>query len=126
MEKLISLKKLLWIDCLAAGLSGLLVTLFKTPLAEFTGLPNNLLTILSLISLGYAAFSMSLARQEFAPKRLVKILVFANATYAVSCLILIAFLYPLMTLIGVVYLLLESTFVAYLAVLEHRKIKDAV
>lgn len=122
MANLSPLKKLLWVDGIAALLSGLIVFTFNDKIARLLSLPDNLLTTLSIISLGYSCFSLYLAQSKSTAKGLLRILVIANFAYAIFCVILILFLHANTSLLGVVYLSLESLFVATLAALEWKQV----
>jgi hypothetical protein len=118
-----SLKKLIWIDAIAALLSGVVVFMIRPLLADFLRIPLSLLTTLSIISLCYACYSSYLARHKIKPVALVRILIGANALYALACVIIVMLLYGKMNVLGTVYLLLESAFVAGLAILEQRALR---
>ncbi|MBC7887620.1 MAG: hypothetical protein H7Z13_07005 [Ferruginibacter sp.] len=122
----LSLKNLLWIDAIAAMLSGFFVLILSATLSKLFNFPDKLLITLSMVSLGYASFSLSLAQQKSNPKRLLILLVIGNSIYAILCVILLTFLHSKATFLGLVYLLLESAFVAALALLEWRQIKLSI
>jgi hypothetical protein len=123
MYKFFSLQKLLWIDGIAALISGCIALLFTPTLSGFFNLPYQVLQIMAFISLGYAAYSLSLAQRKVNPLPLLKLLVFANCTWAVVCLSVMLFYSNTATFYGTVYLILEALFVATLAFLEWRQIK---
>lgn len=123
MDKLFSLKNLIWIDATAALLSGVIVLMLKAKLSLFFNFPESLLTTLGFVSLSYALFSFYLAQQKSKSKRLLKILVIANLVYAIVCIIIMLFLYKTANLFGVLYLILESSLIAILALVEWRQIK---
>ena len=118
-----SLKTLIWIDGVAALLSGCFVLAFGGQLAPFFNLPEQLLFSMCCVSFGYAAYSIRLAMQDQKPKKWLQVLVAANAIWAILCIVIAVYFIATATLWGIVYLILESFFVAALAVLEWRKIK---
>lgn len=124
MANLSPLKKLLWADGIAALLSGLIVFTFNEKIAKLLSLPENLLTTMSIVSLGYSSFSLYLAQSKSNSKRSITILVVANLAYAIFCAVLLLFLYTNTSVLGVIYLILESLFVATLAALEWRQVKQ--
>lgn len=123
MYKLFPLQRLLWIDGIAALTSGCIVLLFTSTLSVFFNLPQQVLIIMAFISLGYAAYSLSLAQRKVKPMPLLKLLVFANCAWVVVCLSVMLFYRNAATLYGTAYLLLEALFVATLAFLEWKKTK---
>ena len=118
-----SLKTLIWIDGIAALLSGCFVLAFRGQLAPFLHLPEQLLLAMCWVSFGYAAYSIRLAMQKQKPKKLIKVLVAANSIWAILCIGIAIYFITAATLWGIAYLILESLFVAALAVLEWRQIK---
>ena len=124
MANLSPLRKLLWTDGIAALLSGLIVLTFNEKIAKLLSLPENLLTTMSIVSLVYSSFSLYLAQAKSNTRGLLTILVVANSMYAIFCLVLILFLYRTTSVLGITYLILESLFVATLAALEWREVKQ--
>jgi hypothetical protein len=125
MHKFFSLQRLLWIDGIAALTSGCIVLIFTSSLSGFFNIPQPLLRILAFISLGYAAYSLSLAQRKVKPMPLLKLLVVANCAWAVVCLSVMLFYSNTATFYGTIYLILEALFVGTLAFLEWRQIKLA-
>jgi hypothetical protein len=119
MYKIFPLQQLLWIDSIAALLSGCVVLVFTSSL----NLPHRILQVMGIISLGYSAYSLSLAQRKIKAIRLLKLLVFANCAWVIVCLSITVLYRNTSTVYGTVYLLLEALFVGTLAILEWRQIK---
>ena len=111
------------IDGFAALLSAIIVFVFKAKIAQFLHLSESLLTILSVISLAYACYSLFIALQQLYSKRLLQLLVFCNSLYAILCLFL-AFNFYTSTFLGAIYLTAESLVVAALAFIEWKVLKQ--
>lgn len=118
-----SLSTLIWIDGMAALLSGCFVLAFRGQLAPWFNLPEQLLLAMCWVSFGYAAYSIRLAMQKTKPTKWLKVLVAANSIWAVLCIAIAIYFSDTATLWGIAYLSLESLFVAALAVLEWKQIK---
>lgn len=118
-----SLKKLLWVDCLAALSAGLFLLLFKSQLSPFFNLPESLLTNLMIVAFCFFCYSFYLANQSSPPKILLKTLVLGNSVYASICLFLLVFFYKTATIFGVIYFIIDVLIVGLLAVLEWKKTK---
>ena len=125
MQSFFSLKNLLWLDGLAALAAGVTVGLLRATLAPLFHLPESLLATQAIVSLGYAGFSLSLARQKTPPQWLLLVLVLANLGYAGCVLLLLLFFYTAATGLGVGYFLLEAGFVVTLAALEWQQVRRA-
>jgi len=111
---------LLRIDSVAASVSGATSLLAGRWMAEWTGLPRGLFPVLGGISLLYSLYSGSLAARVLAPQTLLRLLVVANAAYAVACCALMAVFWNRVGGLGSAYLALEAGFVAGLAAIEWR------
>jgi hypothetical protein len=123
MYKSLIINHLIWIDGFAALSSGCFTWVFKSKLSPIFNLSESLLTTLMMVSFGYAIYSLSLARRQVKPMKMIKLLILGNSIYALACVILIGVFYKSATFLGIGYLALESLFVAGLAVLEASKIK---
>ncbi len=114
-------RDLLWIDC-AAGLSGGVVML---SLAGWLGrlyvLPRGLLVGMGMANLAYATFSFSLARRPRRPPSLIALLVLANATWAVACMLGALYFMGEASAFGLAHLVGEGLVVGTLAGLEWRQ-----
>lgn len=122
-DQLFSLKRLLWIDGIAALLAGTILLIFGFRLSVFFQLPDNLVKAQGIISLVYSSYSLSLARRESNSKRLIYLLAVANAVYALFGICLLLYFFKTASIYGILYLIAEILFVGLLAVLEWRNIK---
>lgn len=113
-------RSLLWIDSGAGLTVGILVLLLATWLSRLYGLPVSLVTAMGIANVCYGLYSFSLARRPVRPRALLLLLVAANATWALICVIAAAIVAPFATRLGVAQLLLEGVFVGALAALEWR------
>ncbi|HEX2210370.1 MAG TPA: hypothetical protein VHG93_22015 [Longimicrobium sp.] len=112
------LRRLLWIDCTAGALAGVLVLTLSPWLSRLYALPQVLLLFVGATNLLYASFSFSLARRAERPMSLIKLLVFANAAWVPVCLGLAATFWNRATVFGIAQLIGEAVFVGGLAALE--------
>jgi hypothetical protein len=123
MENISAMRKLLWVDAIAALLSGIGVFILLSFLSRFLNLPEYLLAIMSKVSILYSCFSFYLAIQRSNSKNILTFLVVGNSIYAFACIVIMLFFYNTANVLGVLYLMLESLFVAMLAFFEWRQIK---
>jgi hypothetical protein len=123
MDKLISLKKLLWADGIAGLLAGIILLIFSSRLSAFFNLPESLVKTQGFINLLYCSYSLSLARRTVNSKRSVYILALANAAYALFATGVLMYFFRTASVYGIIYLIAEVIFIGLLAVLEWRKIK---
>ncbi|TIH10466.1 hypothetical protein [Pseudomonas leptonychotis] len=114
------IKNLLWVDCTAGAVAGLLVVLFSGWLSGLYAIPENLLLLIGATNLVYACYSFSLARRAKREKVLINILISANALWAFVCMGIATQYLGTMTLLGSVHLAGEAIFVGGLAALELR------
>jgi hypothetical protein len=112
------LRRLLWIDCAAGALAGVLVLSLSPWLSRLYGLPQELLLFIGTTNLLYASFSVSLARRAERPMSLIKLLVFANAAWVPVCLALAVTFRNEATVFGMGQLVGEAFFVGGLAAVE--------
>ena len=111
-------RRLLWVDCTAAAIAGVLVVTFNGWLSRLHALPQELLQLIGAVNLLYACYSFLLARRPERPMTLIKLLVCANAAWAVVCLSLAASFWEQASLFGIAHLIGEATIVGGLAALE--------
>lgn len=114
------LRKLLWVDCSAGFLGGAAMLALSAWLAALYGLPRAMLVVMGIANLCYATYSFSLARRAARPLPLIVLLVVANATWAVLCLVAAARVAGSATAFGVAHLVGEGAIVGGLAALEWR------
>lgn len=113
-------KNLLWIDCIVGAIAGVLVLMFSGWLGNLQALPRELLLLNGAVNLLYASYSFSLAVRATRPRSLIKLLVFANLSWALVCLCLAAVFAGSATVFGIGHLAGEAVFVGGLAGLEWR------
>ena len=111
---------LLWVDGCAAGVAAVLLLVLGPWLQVWYGLPAALLQLIAMVSLGYAAYSLNLARLSRRPAWALVLLVVANALWALLCMRWALLYGPTASLLGVLHLLVEALFVGTLALLEWR------
>lgn len=114
-------KKLLWVDCTAGALVGIVVIAFSGWLSQLEGLPREVLLFTGGVNLLYASYSFSLAVRAERPMPLIKLLVFANLAWVPVCLGLAATFFWSATPLGFMHLVGEAIFVGGLALLEWRQ-----
>jgi uncharacterized membrane protein YjjB (DUF3815 family) len=112
------IRSLLWIDCIAGALAGVLVLLFSEWLSRLYSLPPEILYFTGLVNLLYATYSFSLAKRRARPKALIILLAAANGAWALACLGLAIHFFETATFIGIGLLVGEAIFVGGLASLE--------
>jgi hypothetical protein len=112
------LRKLLWVDCGAAALAGVVVVSASAWLSRLYALPQALLVAMGAANLAYGAFSFSLARRARRPRSLIGLLVAANATWAALCGLAAVLLAGPASGFGVAHFVAEGLFVGALAALE--------
>lgn len=114
------MRRLLWIDCTAAGLAGLAMLALSAWLSALYGLPQSFVIGLGVVNLLYGAFSFSLARRASRPLKLIVALAAANGAWAVVCIALAVAVGGSATLFGLAHLVGEGLFVGGLGALEWR------
>lgn len=116
------LKKVLWADSLLGGGTAVAGLLWYPVLADFLGLPVNLVIIIAAVTLAYALLALSLALKSQPFILALRVLIYANWVWAViSVVLLICYFYGA-TLFGAAFLILQVAVVGMLAYLEGRHI----
>ncbi len=111
-------KNILWIDCLGAFAVGLLFVFLASWLSSLFSLPAVQVRALGAVNLLYGSYSFSLARRQRRPLALIKILVFANATWTLICLLAVYRLANQASPFALAHFTLEGLWVAFLAKIE--------
>ena len=109
---------LLWIDCTAGALVGVVVLLFTAQLSHLQALPHTLLLFMGAANVLYASFSFFLATRNQRPMPLIKLLVAANGFWSLVCLCLAVAFADTATFFGLAHLIAEAIFVGGLAAQE--------
>lgn len=112
------LRRLLWVDCSAGALVGVVVIAFSGWLSHVEGLPREVLLFTGVVNLLYASYSFSLAVRTKRTMPMLKLLVLANLAWVPVCLGLAVFFREQATPFGFAHLIGEAIFVGGLAVLE--------
>ena len=112
------LRRLLWVDCTAGAIVGVVVIAFSEWLSRLEGLPREVLLFTGVVNMLYACYSFSLAVRVERTMPLIKLLVFANLAWVPVCLGLAMFFREQATPFGFAHLVGEAIFVGGLAVLE--------
>ena len=111
-------QRLLWVDCTAGALVGIVVIALSGWLSDLEAIPREVLLFTGVVNVLYACFSFSLAIRPERPMRLIKLLVFANLAWVPVCLGLAVFFRGQATALGLAHLIGEAFFVGGLALLE--------
>jgi len=112
------LKKILWVDCLAALGTGMLILSLSGWLSSLYSIPFVWVIGHGLVHLTYGTYSLSLALRKVRPLALILLLVFANAAWAVNCFIFAMTLYGSASSLAVGHFVFEGIFVGALAAIE--------
>lgn len=113
-----TLRAVVWFDAFTGVLLGALHLLLTASLAEWLGLPQNLLTVSGVMLLGYAALAITLARAPSMPRGGLWVLIVGNFAWALASLGLLLGSTVTPTLLGQGYLLVHVVSVAMLAELQ--------
>ncbi|MBB4636751.1 hypothetical protein [Longimicrobium terrae] len=113
-------RNLLWIDCIAGALAGATMLVLGGWLSELYGVPCGLLLFMGAANLLYAAYSFSLAARTRRSTNLILLLVLANLAWAAVCAGLAVVFRDSATPLGIAALAVEAVFVGALACLEWR------
>lgn len=113
-------RHLLWIDCIAATLAGVLVLSLTDAIARLYAMPADWLRLIGLVNLLYACLSGTLALRRRRPLSLIVMLSFANGAWSMICVGIAVAMAGTATSFGIAHLLGEAVFVGSLAVLEWR------
>lgn len=116
-----SVATVLWVDCTAGAIVGVVVLVFGDRFGPLHGLPRAVLLVLGIANLVYAAYSFSLVRRRRRTVRQVAVLVYANAAWGCVCIGLAVRYWEQAGPVGFVHLFGEVLFVGVLAALEWRQ-----
>ena len=111
-------RNLLWVDCSAGAIVGIVVLGLASWLSWFFGLPYEVLLFTGGANLLYAGYSFSLAVRRQRPMWLIQLLILANLGWAVVCVGLATAFFGSASPFGMIHLVGEGVFVAGLAGLE--------
>lgn len=116
------LKKLLWTDAALGGSTAAIGLIFLTSVANLLGLHKNLLLVISIVTLAYAALAFYLATRQQPPAALVQRLVQANWFWAGISVMLLLFYHKEASTLGGIFLVLQIVVVGGLAYLEGKQV----
>ena len=114
------LRHLLWIDSGAGLLGGATMLALSAWLTDLYALPRQLLLTMGVANLLYGTYSGLLASRRRRPYGLIVLLVLANATWAIGCLVLTRRFAATASGFGLAHLVGEGLIVGGLAALEWR------
>jgi hypothetical protein len=123
VENMPLLKNILWADTFLGGGTALIGLIWYGVLAEFLGLPDQVVVIISAVTLVYALVACRLALQTRPAAGWLRILVYANWVWTVISIGLLIYYVHNATFFGAVFLLLQVVVVGMLAWLEGRHIR---
>jgi hypothetical protein len=112
------LRRVLLVDAIASGATGVLMVLLAQPLAGLLQVPSALLFYAGLFLLPYTALLFQLGRGEYLPRAALWAVIVGNALWAAGCLVLAFGGWLAPTLLGMVFLLLQALVVAAFAELQ--------
>ena len=113
-------RKLLWIDCLAGAVVGVLVLSLSGWLSDLYRLPRDFVLFLGVVNLLYASYSLCLARRSQRPMTLIVLLAAANLIWGLACFRWAFVFSETASFFGLAQLVGEGIFVGGLACLEWR------
>ena len=111
-------RHLLWVDCTAGALVGVIVIAISDWLAKLEGFPREVLLFTGIVNVLYACYSFSLAVRAERPMGRINVLVFANLAWVPVCIGLVVFFRDQANVFGFVHMIGEALFVGGLALLE--------
>ncbi len=114
-------KRLFIIDGLGALLTALLLGVVLVRFEVLFGMPKTALYLLSMIAIVYTIYSLCCYLFNFSNWRpYLKVIIFANALYCVITIGLLFYFYKQLTIVGLVYFLLEIMVMCFLIFLEFK------
>ena len=118
-------RRILWIDCGAACVAGIVMLAAREWIAELHGLSRSLMMFVGVVNLVYGSYSGSLALRASMgrmPSRLaIDVLIAANFAWSIVCAALVGTTWGSST--GAAQFGLEGCFVAVLAICERRYVR---
>lgn len=118
-------KQLLLIDCLGALITALSLFIIARNFNEYVGMPQKILTSLSLIALCFCIYSATcffLLKEHLIP--FIRVIAVANLLYCALSFGLLIIHYPSLTTIGITYFLIEIVIVCALSYIELNAVKN--
>ena len=112
--------RVLWVDCGAGLLVGVVVFWFGGWFGGFYGLPVGFVRFIAGVNVAYGLFSLWLVRLRVRSLFLIGFLVMANVVWAVLCARWVFVWWGKASVFGLAHFVLEGLFVAGLAFFEWR------
>ncbi len=114
-------KRLFLVDGLGALLTALLLGVVLVRFEVLFGMPKTTLYLLSLIAIVYTIYSFCCCFFNFSNWRpYLKAIIIANILYCILTTWLVFYFFSLLTILGLVYFLLEIIVICFLIVIELR------
>jgi len=120
-----SAKKLFLLDGLGALTTAILLSQILARFESFFGMPKNILYILSLVAVCFAAYSLTcflFVKTNFS--RYFKVIIVANIAYCLATLGLVIIYFQPLTWFGIAYFLGEISIISLLIFREIRQVKQ--
>ena len=109
---------ILWIDCLGGLVVGVLVLLFHPFLSQIEGLPKLTVVFMGVANLVYGSFSLFVTTGKRRSIAQVKMLALMNMAWLIVCLGIVYLWFDDITVIGIVLVVGEDSYVATLGFVE--------
>jgi membrane associated rhomboid family serine protease len=119
------LKKILWADSIVGGGTAVIGLILYGLLADFLGLPANLIIVIAAVTLAYAFLAFRLATQSVPSILPLRILIYANWVWTIISGAFLIIYINNATIFGIIFLILQVAVVGLLAWLEGRQIYQA-
>lgn len=101
-------KNLLWIDCTAAAVAGILVISLSGWLSDLYLAAQSFLWCIGVVNLLYACYAFTLATRKKRKEPLIKVLIGANGIWALICIALAIQFSGTMSWLGSAHLVVEA------------------
>ena len=111
-------RKILWVDCIGAIVTGLTMLAISGWLSGLYVLPLTYVIGHAAVHLTYGSYSFSLAVRKQRPMWMLNLLIFANAAWAVLCAVFAARLAGGDSVFAAIHFLIEGVYVGSLASIE--------
>lgn len=111
-------RNILWVDCLGAIATGILLAALSGYIAPLYSLPQSWVIGHAVVHLAYGSFSLSLAVRRTRPVGLIKTLAVANAAWAVLCIFFAARLVGGDSVLAAAHFIVEGAYVGALGFIE--------
>lgn len=120
------LRRILLVDAIASGTTGLLMVLLAQPLAGLLQVPSSLLFYAGLFLLPYTVLLMKLARGNYLPRAALWAVIAGNGLWAAGCIVLAFGGWFAPSAFGMAFLLLQALVVVAFAELQFVGLRRAL